>query len=266
MLNFPDIDPVIFSLGPLKLHWYGLMYAIGFLAFWGLAHTLAKKEHTVVQPDDVDDLFFYGMLGVVIGGRLGSVLFYNFSYFLGDPLYLFRIWEGGMSFHGGLLGVIVVLWVFHRKKGCSFLHLCDFVAPAVPVGLGAGRIGNFINGELWGRATDVPWGMVFPGADALARHPSQLYQAFLEGLVLFVVLWLFVQKPRPVGSVAGLFMLLYGVFRFMVEFVREPDMNLGFIAFDWMTMGQLLTVPMILVGLALMYQAYRKSGAPRRAH
>lgn len=266
MLNFPDIDPVIFSLGPLKLHWYGLMYAVGFLAFWGLGEVLAKKEHTVVQPDDVGDLFFYGMLGVVIGGRLGSVLFYNFPYFLEDPLYLFRIWEGGMSFHGGLLGVILVLWAFHRKKGCGFLRLCDFVAPAVPVGLGAGRIGNFINGELWGRATDVPWGMVFPGADALARHPSQLYQAFLEGLVLFAVLWLFVQKPRPAGSVAGLFMLLYGVFRFVVEFVREPDMNLGFVAFDWMTMGQLLTLPMILVGLGLMYHAYKKPEMPAQAH
>ena len=266
MLNFPNIDPVIFSFGPLKLHWYGLMYAVGFLAFWSLGHILAKKEHTVVQPDDVDDLFLYGMLGVVIGGRLGSVLFYNYSYLLEDPLYVFRVWEGGMSFHGGLLGVIMMLWVFHRKKGYSFLHLCDFVAPAVPVGLGAGRIGNFINGELWGRTTDIPWGMVFPGADSLARHPSQLYQALLEGFVLFVVLWLFVQKPRPVGAVAGLFMLLYGVFRFMTEFVREPDMNLGFVAFNWMTMGQLLTVPMILIGFVLMYQAYRRSGTAPWAH
>ncbi len=266
MLNFPNIDPVIFSFGPLKLHWYGFMYAVGFLSFWGLAHILAKKEHTVVQPADVDDLFFYGMLGVVLGGRLGSVLFYNYSYFIEDPLYLFRIWEGGMSFHGGLLGVIIVLWVFHKKKGCNFLQLCDFIAPTVPVGLGAGRIGNFINGELWGRATDVPWGMVFPGADSLARHPSQLYQAFLEGLVLFLILWMFAKKPRPGGAVAGLFMLLYGVFRFMTEFVREPDMNLGFVAFDWMTMGQLLTIPMILIGVLLMYQAYIRSGPAIRTH
>lgn len=266
MLSFPNIDPVIFSVGPLKLHWYGLMYAIGFLAFWWLGNIHAKKKHTVVQPADVGDIFFYSLLGVVIGGRLGSVLFYNFSYFLENPLYVFRVWEGGMSFHGGLMGVIIALWVCQRAKSYGFLRLCDFVAPAVPVGLGAGRIGNFINGELWGRATDVPWAMVFPGAGGLARHPSQLYQAFLEGLVMFAVLWLFAQKPRPTGAVAGLFLLLYGMFRFTVEFVREPDTNLGFIAFGWLTMGQLLTVPIILAGLVMMYLAYRKSGIVTREY
>jgi len=266
MLNFPDIDPVIFSIGPLKLHWYGLMYAIGFLAFWGLGRMHARNRHILVQPADVGDIFFYGMLGVVIGGRLGSVLFYNFSYFLEDPFYVFRIWEGGMSFHGGLLGVLTALWVCQRSKEYGLLDVCDFVAPAVPVGLGAGRIGNFINGELWGRATDVPWGMVFPNADALARHPSQLYQAFLEGLVMFGVLWLFAQKPRPAGAVAGLFVLLYGIFRFAVEFVREPDANLGFIAMDWLTMGQLLTMPMILVGFLMLLLAYRKFGTVGQGH
>jgi len=262
MLTFPEIDPIIFSLGALKLRWYGLMYAIGFLGFWWFGRIHAKRTHTVVQASEVSDILFCGMLGVIVGGRVGSVLLYNFSYFLENPLYLFRIWQGGMSFHGGLLGVIVALWVYQRVKGYGFLRLCDFVAPMVPLGLGAGRIGNFINGELWGRATDVPWAMVFPLADELARHPSQLYQAFLEGFVVFVVLWMFAKKPRPIGAVAGLFVLLYGVFRFGVEFVRQPDAHLNFIAFDWLTMGQLLTVPMIIVGGATMWLAYKRFGMP----
>lgn len=261
MLSFPEIDPVAFSVGPLKLHWYGLMYAVGFLAFWWLGRIHARHKHILIQPADVGDIFFYGMLGLVIGGRLGSVLFYNFSNFLENPLYVFRIWEGGMSFHGGLIGVILVLWMCQRNKPYGFLDICDFAAPTIPVGLGAGRIGNFINGELWGRVTDVPWAMVFPNADNLARHPSQLYQAFLEGLVMFVVLWFFAQKPRPAGSVAAMFVLLYGVFRFAVEFVREPDANMGFIAYDWLTMGQLLTIPMMLVGVVLMFLAYWKPGS-----
>ena len=260
MIPFPEIDPVIFTIGPLKLRWYGLMYALGFLAFWWLGRIHARKPHTVVQPDAVGDILFYGMLGVILGGRIGSVFFYNFSYFLENPLYLFKIWEGGMSFHGGLLGVIIAHWIYQYKKGYGFLRLCDFVAPMVPIGLGAGRIGNFINGELWGRVTDVPWAMVFPHAGDLPRHPSQLYQAFLEGLVLFVVLWLFAQKPRPIGAVAGLFVLLYGMFRFAIEFVREPDAHLSFIAFNWMTMGQLLSIPMIVVGLVTIWLAYNKFG------
>lgn len=263
MLPFPKIDPVIISIGPLKLRWYGLMYAIGFLMFWWIGRTHARKKHTAVQPNEVGDILFYGMIGVIVGGRVGSVLFYNFSYFLENPLYLFKVWEGGMSFHGGLIGVIIAYWIYQRSKGYGFLRLCDFVAPMVPIGLGAGRIGNFINGELWGRPTDLPWGMVFPQADELARHPSQLYQAFLEGLVLFVVLWIFAKKPRPIGSVAGLFVLLYGVFRFVVEFVRQPDEHLSFIAFGWLTMGQLLTVPMIAVGLVTLWLAYNKFGMPK---
>ena len=258
MLYFPEIDPVIFAIGPLKLRWYGLMYVIGFLVFWWLGRIHANKAHTVVQPSETGDILFYGMLGVVLGGRIGSVLFYNFPYFLEDPLYLFKIWQGGMSFHGGFLGVIIALWVYQRSKGYGFLRLGDFVAPLVPIGLGAGRIGNFINGELWGRPTDVPWGMVFPNAGDLARHPSQLYQAFLEGLVLFIVLWIFARKPHPIGAVSGLFMLLYGVFRFTVEFVRQPDPHLNFIAFNWMTLGQLLSVPMIVAGLVIMWLAYAK--------
>jgi phosphatidylglycerol:prolipoprotein diacylglycerol transferase len=260
MLTFPELDPIIFSLGPLKLRWYGFMYAIAFLGFWLLGRIHAKKAHTVAQPDDVGDILFYGMLGVILGGRIGSVLFYNFSYFLENPLYLLKIWEGGMSFHGGLLGVIVALWVYQRTKGYGFLRLCDFVAPMVPIGLGAGRIGNFINGELWGRVTDVPWGMIFPHAGDLPRHPSQLYQAILEGLVMFIILWVFAQKPRPVGAVCGFFVLLYGFFRFAIEFVRQPDANLNFIAFDWLTMGQLLSLPMIIVGIVTMWLAYNKYG------
>ncbi len=263
MLSFPEIDPVVFSIGPLKLHWYGLMYAVGFLVFWWLGCIHAKREHTVVQSREVGDILFYGVLGTIVGGRVGSVLFYNFSHFLEHPLYLVKIWEGGMSFHGGLLGVVIALWLYQRAKGYGFLRTCDYVAPLVPIGLGAGRIGNFINGELWGRVTDVPWAMIFPNAGGLPRHPSQLYQAFLEGLVLFVVLWAFAKKPRPVGAIAGLFILLYGVFRFAVEFVREPDKNLGFIAFDWLTMGQLLTIPMIIAGLAVLWLAYGKFEAAR---
>lgn len=258
MLSFPEIEPVIFSIGPLKLRWYGLMYVIGFMAFWWLGRIHARREHTVVQSHEVGDLLFYGMLGAIVGGRVISVLVYNFSYFLENPLYLVKIWEGGMSFHGGLLGVIIALWLYQRTRDYGFLRICDYVAPLVPIGLGAGRIGNFINSELWGRTADVPWAMIFPNAGALPRHPSQLYQAFLEGLVLFVVLWMFAKKSRPVGAVAGLFALLYGVFRFTVEFVREPDENLGFIAFDWLTMGQLLTIPMIIAGVIVMWLAYGK--------
>ncbi len=258
MLNFPEIDPVIFSIGPLKLRWYGLMYAVGFLLFWGLGRLHAARQHTVVQTHEVSDILFYGILGTVVGGRLGSALLYNFPYFLENPLYVIRIWEGGMSFHGGLLGVVAVLWLYQRARGHGFLRICDYVAPLVPLSLCAGRIGNFINGELWGRVTDMPWAMVFPGAGMLPRHPSQLYQAFLEGIVLFAVLWVFAKKPRPTGTVAGLFLLLYGVFRFTAEFVREPDRHLGFIAFDWLTMGQLLTIPMIVTGAIIIWWAYNR--------
>ena len=259
MLVHPQIDPVIFQIGPLAVRWYGLMYLLGFAAFWWLGKKRAQRSDSFIRPEQVGDLLFYSVLGVIIGGRLGSVFFYHFDLFVDNPLYLFRIWEGGMSFHGGLLGVILALWLYQRKYGWGFLRLCDFVAPLVPLGLGFGRIGNFINGELWGRATELPWGMVFPAAaDQLARHPSQLYQAGLEGALLFVILWIFSSRSRPVGSVCSLFVLLYGIFRFLIEFVREPDPHLGFIALDWMTMGQLLTLPMMAVGAFVFWLSYRK--------
>ncbi|HET8848249.1 MAG TPA: prolipoprotein diacylglyceryl transferase [Marinobacter sp.] len=259
MLQHPQIDPVAISLGPLKVHWYGLTYLIGFAAGWWLGRLRSRKPWSPLNEEQVGDLLFYLALGVILGGRFGYVIFYNFDSFLADPLWLFRVWEGGMSFHGGLLGVMLAMWWYGRKVGCGFWRLADFVAPLVPVGLGAGRIGNFINGELWGKPTDVPWGMVFRQApDSLARHPSQLYQFALEGVALFLILWWFSSKPRPKMAVSGLFLIGYGSFRFLVEFVREPDPQLGYLAFDWLTMGQLLSLPMILAGAVLMLMAYRR--------
>ena len=258
MIAYPEIDPVAFSLGPLKVHWYGLMYLAGFaLALW-LGTVRARRSNGLWQSAQVSDLVFYGALGVVVGGRVGYVLFYHFDYFLSDPLWLFKVWDGGMSFHGGLLGVLVAMWLYGRSLNKNFFQVTDFIAPMVPLGLGLGRIGNFIGGELWGRTTDLPWAMVFPTDPAqLARHPSQLYQFFMEGVVLFGILWWFSAKPRPRMSVSGLFLLIYGLARILVEFVREPDKQLGFIAFDWLTMGQLLSVPMVITGILLMVWAYR---------
>ena len=261
MLSYPAIDPVALELGPLKIHWYGLMYLIGFAAAWWLANYRAARPGSGWNREQVSDLIFYAALGVILGGRIGYVLFYNFGQFLDNPLSLFAIWEGGMAFHGGLLGVIAAFMLFARKYRKSFFAVADFAAPLVPIGLGAGRIGNFIGGELWGRVTDVPWGMVFPRADELARHPSQLYQFALEGVALFTILWLFSVKTRPTMAVSGLFLLAYGCFRFFVEFFRQPDEQLGFIAFDWLSMGQLLSTPMILIGLLLMWLAYNRQTA-----
>lgn len=261
MLIYPNIDPVAVSLGPIQIHWYGLMYLIGFAAAWWLAVRRSKRPWAPINRSQVDDLIFYSALGVVVGGRMGYVLFYNFDKFLLDPLWLFKVWQGGMSFHGGLLGVILAMTLYARKLRVALGVLLDFVAPLVPIGLGMGRVGNFIGQELWGRATDVPWAMMFP-ADALnlARHPSQLYQAGLEGLLLFIILFVFSNKPRPVWSVGGLFLICYGSFRFFVEFFREPDSHIGFDAFGWMTRGQELSLPMIVIGVLLMLFAYRRSG------
>lgn len=258
MLVHPQIDPVAISLGPLKVHWYGLMYVVGFLGFLILGKRRAKQPNSPLTPDNIDDLMFWGAIGVVVGGRLGYMLFYNLKAFVANPLTFFQIMDGGMSFHGGLIGVITVMIVAAWKWHKPFFAIADFVAPLIPIGLFAGRIGNFINGELWGRPTDVPWGMVFPKVDDLARHPSQLYQAFLEGIVLFILLNVYRRMSPPMGAISGLFLIGYGVARFIVEFVREPDIQLGYIAFGWLTQGQLLTIPMILLGGFFMWQAYQR--------
>jgi phosphatidylglycerol:prolipoprotein diacylglycerol transferase len=272
MIVLHQIDPIALALGPLKVHWYGIMYLLGFGMAWWLGRVRIRAGRLPgVNEQHYGDLLFYSMLGVVLGGRLGYVFFYSFDALLDDPLMLFRIWEGGMSFHGGLLGVMGAALFWARRHGLHFFDVMDFVAPLVPPGLGFGRLGNYIGGELWGKSTGADWGVVFPRSDlgpytgqsmdrlrelhasgaldAYARHPSQLYQAFLEGLVMFVVLWWFSSRPRPRYAVAGVFALLYGCFRFLVEFVRVPDEQLGYLAFGWLTMGQVLSLPLIALGL-----------------
>jgi phosphatidylglycerol:prolipoprotein diacylglycerol transferase len=261
MIAFPDIDPVAFRLGPLAIRWYGLSYIVGIAVGWWLLARRARQQVTEWTAEQVSDLVFYVALGAVLGGRVGYVLFYKFGDYLANPLAIFKVWEGGMSFHGGLLGAILAMLLFARREGKSFFGVSDFLAPVVPVGLFTGRIANFINSELWGAPTDKPWGVVFPHPDAggIPRHPSQLYEAFLEGLVLFVILWWFSSKPRPPAAVSGLFLAGYGVFRFMVEFVRMPDAHLGYLAFGWLTMGHVLSSPMILIGALLIVSAYLRN-------
>ena len=252
------IDPIAISVGPLQVHWYGLMYLVAFASAYTLG-TYHARRSMLWSEQSLSDLIFYGALGVILGGRMGYVLFYHFDLFLDNPLWLFYVWEGGMSFHGGLLGVVAVLFWFARKEQKTLLEIGDFVAPLVPLGLAAGRVGNFIGGELWGRATDQSWGVIFPRAqDALARHPSQLYEAFLEGVVLFAVVWFYSAKPRAVGAVSGLFLTGYGLARISVEFFREPDAHLGFISFNIFTLGQLLSLPMVLIGIWLMMRAKQR--------
>jgi len=250
VLTHPNFDPVVFSLGPLAVRWYGLMYLAAFAAFWWLGLARIRKGLAPLTRLQFDDLLFGGILGVILGGRLGYVLFYKPAYYLSHPLEIFAIWQGGMSFHGGFLGVLLAMVFFARRHDLRWLDVMDFVAPLVPLGIAAGRLGNFINGELWGRATDLPWGMVFRGAGALPRHPSQLYQFALEGLALFALLWWFSSKPRPRGQVSALFLIGAGVFRFIAEFAREPDDFLGLLALGF-SMGQWLSVPMIAAGIWL---------------
>jgi phosphatidylglycerol:prolipoprotein diacylglycerol transferase len=275
-----QIDPIALGLGPLQIHWYGLMYLLGFVAAWFLGRSRIRAGRLPgVDENGYGDLMFYAMLGVVLGGRVGYVLFYGFGAFLDDPLMLFKVWEGGMSFHGGLLGVALAVWLWSRRRGLHFMDSIEFIAPLVPPGLGFGRLGNYIGGELWGKATGGDWGVVFPRAlpqpfasmdaaslraqfeagalDAFARHPSQLYQAAIEGIVLFGVLWWWSSRPRPRYSVAGLFALIYGLGRFLVEFVREPDSHLGYLAFGWLTMGQVLSLPLVALGLYWLWRSRR---------
>ncbi len=254
MLVYPDIDPVALSLGPITIYWYGLMYLGGIGLGWWLLHRRASTGGWTTEQ--VADIVFWGAVGVIAGGRIGYLIFYVPGEFFADPLMLFRVGEGGMSFHGGLLGVLLAMWLYGRRHGRSFFQMTDFIAPVVPIGLGLGRIGNFINGELWGKPTELPWGMLYQG---VVRHPSQLYQFTLEGVVLFVFLYLYSTKPRPLRAVSGWFALLYGVFRFGVEFIRLPDAHIGYLAFGWLTMGQVLSAPLILIGAYLL-----TVGAPHR--
>jgi phosphatidylglycerol:prolipoprotein diacylglycerol transferase len=265
MLVHPQFDPVAIQLGPVAIHWYGLMYLIAFvqivlLGRWAMKH----RPWTGWDAKMIDDVLFYGVIGVIVGGRLGYVLFYKPAEYLANPVDIFKVWEGGMSFHGGFLGVIVALALFSRVHRLRWLAVTDFIAPLVPLGLAAGRLGNFINGELWGRATDLPWGMVFPQAHdgGVIRHPSQLYQLAGEGLLLFVILWLYSRKPRPVGAISGVFLVGYGSLRFLAEFAREPDDFLGLLGLG-LSMGQWLSLPMVAAGVGVLVWAQRKPVASR---
>jgi len=266
MLTHPQIDPVAIQLGPVAIHWYGLMYLVAFALFVLLARQRLKQpqfrhdSQSIWRPLDVDDVLFLGVLGAIVGGRLGYVLFYKPDYYLAHPLEAFAIWQGGMSFHGGFLGVVLAMVWFARTRGRRWLEVTDFIAPCVPTGLAAGRLGNFINGELWGRVADpsLPWGMVFQNAGALPRHPSQLYQFALEGVLLFVLLWLFAKRARPLGAVSAAFLVGYGSFRFIAEYFREPDSYLGLLTLGF-SMGQWLSLPMIVLGLALWAWSQRNA-------
>jgi phosphatidylglycerol:prolipoprotein diacylglycerol transferase len=262
LLVHPQFDPVAIHLGPLAVRWYGLMYLVGFVGGLLLGRWRARRRPDLgFTPAQVEDLLFYVVLGVVLGGRLGYVLFYKPGDYLANPLHVFYLWEGGMSFHGGFLGVLFAVLLFARKHRMRWLQVTDFIAPLIPIGLGAGRLGNFINAELWGRPADLPWAMVFPSVDNVARHPSQLYEFALEGVVLFVILMALSAKPRPVGAVSALFLIGYGTFRFLVEFTREPDSFLGLLALG-LSMGQWLSLPMVVAGIAMMAWVYRRRAGP----
>ncbi len=265
MLIHPQFDPIALQLGPLAIRWYGLMYLIGFGAFFFLGRMRARRDAwRGINEALIDDLLFFGVLGVILGGRLGYILFYKPIYYLSHPLEIFMVWQGGMAFHGGFLGVLVAMALVARKHQLSWLAVTDFIAPLVPLGLASGRLGNFINGELWGRVApaDLPWSMVFASGGPLPRHPSQLYQFAMEGLLLFALLWFYSSRPRPIGAISGLFLAGYGVFRFVAEFFREPDDFLGLLAFS-LSMGQWLSLPMIVTGIAMLAWSYRRAQASR---
>lgn len=259
MILYPEIDPVALSVGPLTIHWYGLMYLTGFALMWILGMHRAKQPNSGWTKQQVEDLVFYGAVGLILGARFGYILFYNFSAFMDNPIILFKVWQGGMSFHGGALGVMAALVLYNRKYKKNYFDITDFMLPLAPPGLLAGRMGNFINAELPGRVADadLPWAFIYSHIDNLPRHPSSLYQALTNGLLLFIILWVFSSKKRPRMAVSGLFLLGYGGFRFTTEFFREPDAHMGFVAFDWMSQGQLLSTPMIIAGIALIVFAYK---------
>lgn len=252
MLIFPSINPIAIAIGPIHVHWYGLMYLLGFAAAYGLANLRVKQQNLAWTKDQISDLIFYAALGVVFGGRIGYMLFYNLHEWLLHPLNIFKIWQGGMSFHGGLIGVMIALYFFSRKIQLPFLKIADFVAPLVPLGLAAGRMGNFINAELWGRVTNVPWAMVFPYAGTQARHPSQLYEFGLEGILLFIVVWIYSSKPRATGRVSGVFLIGYALCRVLAECFRQPDISIGVL--HGLTMGQWLSLPMMVGGIILYFR------------
>ena len=260
-MKYIVIDPVIADLGFVKVYWYGVMYLLAFLSAYLLARYRIKSE-VLWNTKHIDDLIFYGALGAVLGGRLGYLMFYNWSVFISNPLTFFNFQNGGMSFHGGFLGVLLAMVIFNKKYQFTFFQTTDFIAPLIPLGLGFGRIGNYINGELWGRVTDSSWGILAPDQSGLweKRFPTQLYEALLEGFVLFSILWLFSNKKPQVMATSSLFLIFYGFFRFIIEFVRAPDSHIGYLAFDWLTMGQLLSIPMIFIGIYLLIKSYRLEG------
>ena len=268
LMEFPNINPVAFDLGFIRIHWYGITYLLGFAAAWWLALKRTELKFIVVRKTQVEDILFYCVLGVVIGGRIGHVFFYSFDSWMRDPLWPFKVWEGGMSFHGGILGLCFAMWLYARKNRLTFLTIMDFVTPSVPIAIGLVRIGNFIGQELWGRVTTVPWGMHFPKANdapGVLRHPSQLYESLLEGWLMFIVIYWFASKPRPEGAVCSLFVFLYGCARFGVEFTRAPDEGIGLL-FGWLSRGQLLSLPMIFLGSGVFIWAYTRTAKRPRIY
>lgn len=258
MLQYPHINPIAFHIGPLPVHWYGLMYLFGFIIGWWLLIWRVKRFNYGMNTEMVSDLVFYVALGVILGGRIGYMLFYDLPVLIHHPVTVFKVYQGGMSFHGGLLGVAIALWIYHKRHHIMYLTLTDLLCPIAPIGLALGRLGNFINGELFGRVTNVPWAMIFPNGGPYPRHPSMLYECFLEGVVLFIFLWIYSLKPRATGMASGLFLILYAIFRFVVEFFRQPDPQLGFVAFGWVTRGQELCIPMLIIGIILIVIAKRR--------
>lgn len=264
MLEYPNISPIALSIGPVQIYWYGLMYVLAFLVGWFLARYKSSRVGSDWTKKEVDDLVTWVMLGAILGGRLGYVFFYDFSYYSQVPIEIFYVWNGGMSFHGGLLGVILSLFIWSKVNKKRYLETLDFITPTIPQGLFFGRIGNFINAELWGKTTDVSWGMIFPNAGLLPRHPTQLYEAFFEGICLFLILWIFSLKERAEGAVVGLFAVLYSVFRIFSEFFREPDLHIGYLYGGWLTMGMLLSLPLLFLGVLLLFYASFQKRNPTR--